>query len=386
MKNSFDEIIDRRNSYSIKHNPLLFGKPDDVLPLWVADMDFLSPPCVIDALVSRAHHGIFGYSEPDAAYFKVIQEWFSKRFGWNVEREWLVAAPGVVNAINIAVRAYTSPGDGILIQQPVYPPFESTVYQTGRKLLINDLVNNNGRYTIDFDDFESKIKNAKLFILCSPHNPVGRVWTCDELTRMAELCLKYNVKIIADEIHQDFVYNENRHLAFAALYECYAKNCVTCTAPSKTFNLAGLLHANIFIQDEAMRDAFKKEYSNCGLSQPSLMGIDACKAAYEGGTKWLDDLIEYLKGNINLLKEFLQTKIPKIKFTEPEGTYLAWLDFTEFSLSAEELEEKITNKAKLWLSNGAQFGRGGAGFMRMNLASPRSVINTALNQLEKVFG
>ena len=386
MKYDFNRVIDRRNTYSIKYDPASRGKPDDVLPLWVADMDFAAPPCVIDALASHAQHGIFGYSEPDAAYFSVIRNWFEKRFNWSVEREWLIVTPGVVNALYIAVRALTEPGDGIVIQQPVYYPFESSVRQTGRRLLVNELGFNNGRYTIDFDDFENKIKEAKLFVLCNPHNPAGRVWTSDELVRMGEICLRHGVTVIADEIHQDFIFPGHKHLVFAALDPRFAGITVTCTSPSKTFNLAGLSHANIFISNETLRGKFKQEYARCGLSQPGVMGLAACKAAYEGGEDWLEQLLVYLAGNMSLIKEFLPTHIPAIKFIEPEGMYLAWLDCSGLGLSAQELETLITHRCKLWLSNGRSFGKGGEGFFRMNAACPRSVLREALQRLKNVNG
>jgi cystathionine beta-lyase len=382
---NFDKPVDRRIAYgySIKHDPASRKKPADVLPMWVADMDFPAPPCVLDVLVERVKHGIFGYSEPDAPYFSAVQGWFEKRFDWHIRREWLSITPGVVNAIYVAIRALTKPGGGVLIQQPVYYPFESAVKDTKRKLLVNQLVyGGDGRYGIDFVDFEEKAKQAGMFILCNPHNPVGRVWTRDELLRMGEICLRHGVTVIADEIHQDFIYEGHRHLVFSGLDERFAGITITCTAPSKTFNLAGLQLANIFISDKAMRGAFEREYASVGLSQPPLMGLAACQAAYEGGAEWLDELIAYLAGNISLTGDFLRTHIPKVKLIEPEGTYLAWLDCAGLGLSVRGLNDFITNKAKLWLNNGPVFGLGGEGFQRMNAACPRSAVNTALERLK----
>ena len=390
MKYDFDRVIDRSNTYSIKYDPAARGKPDDVLPMWVADMDFPAPPCVSDALVARACHGIFGYSEPDAAYCAALQTWFGERFGWRVEREWLTCTPGVVNALYVAVRAFTKPGDAVVVQNPVYYPFNAAVRQTGRELLVNELVydrhaQGGGRYNIDFDDFERKIKQAKLFILCSPHNPVGRVWTRDELMRMGEICLRYGVTVIADEIHQDIVFPGHRHLVFAAVDERFAGISVTCTTPSKTFNLAGLLHANIFIENKTLRAGFRQEYANCGLSQPGIMGLAACQAAYTDGAEWADELTGYLAGNMSLIREFLQAHIPNIKLIQPEGTYLAWLDFSAYKLSDQELDATIIDKAKLWLNSGPIFGSGGSGFQRMNAACPRSVLRGALERLKTAF-
>jgi cystathionine beta-lyase len=384
MKYDFDRVIDRSNSYSIKYEPSWRGKPADVLPLWVADMDFAAPPCVQDALIRRVQHGIFGYSEPDPAYFDVVQKWFEERFNWLVQRDWLTITPGVVNALFIAIRALTEPGDSIVIQQPVYYPFESGVRKTGRQLLVNEFVYSDGRYRIDFQDFEEKIKQAEMFIMCNPHNPVGRVWNRDELTRMGEICLRHGVTVIADEIHQDFVFPGHQHLVFAALNQDFADITVTCTSPSKTFNLAGLLHANIFISNKILRDKFKEEYARCGLSQPGVMGLTACKAAYEGGAEWLEELLDCLAENMLSLKTYLSRHIPKIKLVEPEGTYLAWLDCNELGISAQKLDEALTHRGKLWLSAGYSFGKGGKGFERMNVACPRSVLNNALERLKNI--
>jgi len=384
MKYDFDTVIERKNTKSIKYDPVSRGKPEDVLPLWVADMDFATLPSLREALISRARYGIFGYSEPDGAYFSAIQKWFKERFEWTVKPEWLICTPGVVSALYIAVRALTKPGDGVVVQQPVYYPFNSAVKKTGRTLLVNELIYSEGHYGIDFGDFEDKIKQAKLFILCNPHNPVGRVWTRDELLRMGEICLRYGVPVISDEIHQDIVYPPFRHLVFAGLDERFADIAVTCTAASKTFNLAGMMHANIFISNEKLRLLFNQEYGNCGLSQPGIMGLISCETAYTDGAEWLSELIAYLSGNMALLNEFLQTHVPKIKLVKPEGTYLAWLDFSEFKLSAQELDNAITCKAKLWLNDGVMFGKGGSGFQRMNVACPRSVLQNALERLKSL--
>ncbi|WP_461256564.1 MalY/PatB family protein [Treponema sp. R80B11-R83G3] len=384
MKYNFDKIIDRSNSYSIKYEPAWRGKPADILPLWVADMDFASPPCVQKEIIRRAKHGIYGYSEPDSAYFDVTRKWFENRFNWSPQRDWLTITPGVVNALYIAVRSLTEQGDGIVIQQPVYYPFESSIRKTGRQLLVNELVYSDGHYYIDFQDFEERIKQAKMFVLCNPHNPVGRVWKTEELTRMGEICLRHNVIVIADEIHQDFIFPEHEHIVFAALNQDFADITVTCTAPSKTFNLAGLMSANIFISNKNLREKFKEEYARCGLSQPGVMGLIACKAAYQDGAQWLEQLIDYLAGNIAFLKTYLSKHIPKIKLIEPEGTYLAWLDFNALGIPAQKIDEAITQKGKLWLSAGHTFGKGGKGFERINLACPRSVLHNALDRLKSI--
>ena len=380
MGYNFDEIHNRYGTYSIKYDPISRGKPEGALPMWVADMDFKAPQCVSDALKKLAEHGIYGYSEPDAAYFETVQNWFLRRFNWRIEREWTFITPGIVNALFIAVRALTEVGDGVLIQQPVYYPFESAVTQTGRKLIVNQLIYENGKYTIDFEDFEAKIKQAKMFILCNPHNPVGRVWTKDELTRMGEICLKHNVLIIADEIWQDFIYEGNKHVVFSSISQKFADITVTATAASKTFNLAGMHHANIFIPNEKLRNKFKREYASSGLSQPGTAGIITCKAAYDGGEKWLNALIAYLSENMQFIDSFLKERIPKVKLVKAEGTYLAWLDCT--ALGVDDMETKLAEEAKLWLNDGERFGIGGKGFLRMNIACPLDVVKDAMLRLE----
>jgi cystathionine beta-lyase len=386
MTYDFDSQIDRRGTCSVKYDFAAQGMPDDVLPLWVADMDFRTPPCVTEALAEAVRHGIFGYSMPDSGFFTAVQGWYSRRFNWNTEREWIIITPGVVTAIYIAIRALTGPNDGVVIQQPVYYPFESAIRQTGRQLLVNELVYDGGRYSIDFDDFEHKIKHAKLFILCSPHNPVGRVWTQDELSRMGDICLRNSVVVVSDEIHQDFVFPGHRHHVLAGLDPRLAEITITCTAPSKTFNLAGIHHSNIFISNEKIRGMFAKEAAMCGLNLAGLMGIVSCRAAYEGGEAWLLELLDYIGGNMSLTRDYLQSQVPRIKLVEPEGTYLAWLDFRGLGLPVEEIEKMLVHKARLWLINGAIFGQGGTGFFRVNTACPRSVLREGLDRLTSVFG
>lgn len=385
MKYNFDHVIDRRNTNSIKYDMAARGKPENLLPLWVADMDFQAPPCVIDALTEKTRHGIFGYSDTGHLYFAVLQNWFARRFGWNIEQNWLVKTPGIVNAIHIAVRALTEPGDSVLIQQPVYYPFASAVKQTGRNLVVNVLLYEDGHYQIDFDDFEKKIaeNHVKMFILCNPHNPVGRVWTHEELVRLGDVCLRHGVIVVSDEIHQDFIYERRRHLVFAGLEDTYRDMTITCTAPSKTFNLAGLQLSNIFIANARLRERFAHEYARCGLSQPGIMGIAACQAAYEGGEEWLNALLDYLTGNLSFLREFLNSRIPRVRLVEPEGTYLAWLDCRALRLTSRELDEMILHKAGVWLDDGPMFGMGGDGFQRMNIACPRVVLQEALERLEQ---
>ncbi|MDR1615902.1 MAG: pyridoxal phosphate-dependent aminotransferase [Syntrophomonadaceae bacterium] len=385
MKYDFDSIIDRRNTDSIKFNPADRGRPDDVLPFWVADMDFQSPPCVLDALSERVRHGIFGYSDTDRNYFEVLGNWFASRFGWEIKPEWLVKTPGVVNAIYTAVRSQTLPGESIIINQPVYYPFSAAVKNNQRNLVVSELLYENHRYGIDFEDFEQKILkyNVKMFILCNPHNPVGRVWTREELTRLGEICLRHGVIVAADEIHADFIYPGNEHLVFAALHPSFRDMTITFTSPSKTFNLAGLQLANNFISNAEIRTKFKKEFERSGLSQLSAMGIVAGRAAYAYGADWLEELLLYLNGNLDFTRRFLNDNLPQIELVEPEGTYLAWLDCRSLRLSVKELEDFILHQARLWLDGGTMFGAGGAGFQRINIACPQLFLQKALNNLQE---
>jgi cystathionine beta-lyase len=386
MNSYFDQQADRTGRYSMKFDPSPRGKPADVLPMWVADMDFAAPPCVREAVAEYGGFGIFGYSEPDAAFFEVLQSWFERRHGWRIAREWTVMTPGVVNALYVGVRAFTREGDGVVIQQPVYYPFECAIRDTRRTLLVNPLVYENGQYTIDFDDFEEKIKQAKLFILCSPHNPAGRVWTQAELERMGEICLRHKVTVIADEIWQDLVYPPYKNIVFASIAPELAEITVTATAPSKTFNLAGLQLANIFASNKELHRQFKQSFNDLGLHQPSLMGLVSCRAAYEHGEEWLAALLDYLAGNFAYLRDYLTRHVPGIKLVEAQGTYLAWLNCMEWcerlNIPQGQLDEVMTRKAKLWLSDGRAFGVGGEGFMRMNAACPREVLGEALGRIK----
>ncbi|HAL74266.1 MAG TPA: aminotransferase [Clostridiales bacterium] len=384
----FDEIIDRRNTGSIKYDfAERRGKPADVLPLWVADMDFRAPAEVMQALEDRSRHGIFGYSEAGPAYFEAVQGWLQRRLDWTVEPQWLIKTPGVVFAINIAIRALTCEGDSIMIQQPVYYPFADSIRVNNRRLSVNQLVYADGHYSIDFVDFEEKIirDKVRLFILCNPHNPVGRVWSADELTVLGDICLRHGVKVIADEIHADFVYPGHRHQVFAALKPEFSEITVTCTSPSKTFNLAGLQISNIFIADPVIRRLFREEMTCCGYGMTGVMGIVACQAAYTYGDAWLDALLKYLQGNLAFLREFLQDKLPSIRLVEPEGTYLAWLDCRNLGMSDDELDRCILHEAGVWLDAGPMFGDGGQGFQRINIACPRQTLAEALTRCQTPF-
>ncbi len=384
MKYEFNDIVDRRNTNSLKYDfAVERGKPSDILPLWVADMDFKAPPEVLNALQKAVSHGIFGYSEVKRDYFAAVHDWFYQHFNWDTKEQWLIKTPGVVYAIALAVKALTKEKEGVLIQQPVYYPFEETILLNKRALVVNYLVYKDGKYSIDYDDFEQKIieGNVKLFVLCNPQNPVGRVWTKEELTKMGEICIRHNVVIVSDEIHCDFTYPGFQHTVFANINETFAENTITCTSPSKTFNLAGLQVSNIFIKNDRLRNKIIYELDKSGYSQLNTLGLVACKAAYQYGEPWLEELKEYLLDNLNFVREFLKENLPMIKLIEPEGTYLIWLDFTKLNLTSGEMKELIVNKAKLWLDAGQMFGRNGVGFERINIACPRKLLQKAMEQL-----
>ena len=382
----FNEIIDRKNTNSIKYDfALRRGKPENLLPLWVADMDFKVSEKILEALHERVEHGIFGYSEVQDEYFEAVQGWLEKRHHWKVESRWLVKTPGVVFALAMAVQAFTDPGDGVMIQKPVYYPFSEVIEDNDRIIVDNTLyLGEDGRYHIDFEDFERKAEqyHIKLFLLCNPHNPVGRVWTREELERLGEICIRRDIIVVSDEIHQDFVF-KGEHLVFADLSEELKNRTITCTSPSKTFNLAGLQISNIFIANQQLRRRFRRQVGAAGYSQLNTLGLTACEAAYRCGEDWHDQLMEYLRANISYVREFLKERIPAIQFIEPEGTYLVWLDFRELGLTEGEREDLIVKKAGLWLDSGAMFGPAGEGFERINIACPRSIVKQAMESLER---
>lgn len=384
MKIDFNQVVDRKNTNSLKYDfAAERGKSTDILPLWVADMDFPTVPAVTDALINASKHGIFGYSESKIDYFHVLEHWFQTHHNWSVAPNWLVKSPGIVFAIATAVQAYTKPLDSIIIQRPVYYPFSNTIINNQRNLVNNPLVFKNGTYEIDYMDFEQKIidHKVKMFILCNPHNPVGRVWTSEELLTLGDICLKHKVLVVSDEIHADFTYPGHTHMVFANLKPEFLDITITCTAPSKTFNLAGLQISNIWIGNTLLKEKFTKAMDNTGYCEPNSMGLIACKAAYQQGEEWLADLKEYLLNNLNYIKDFLRINLPMLKLIEPEGTYLIWIDFRELNLSSEDLEDLIVNKANLWLDAGTMFGSEGNGFQRINIACPRTTLEKAMNQL-----
>lgn len=389
MKYDFSTEISREGTSTIKYDKreVIFGDPN-VLPMWVADMDIATPPFIIERLQKRLQHPILGYTLQDDEYNKAIAWWLEKRFGWTIETSWLSYCPGIVAGLNHAVQAYTNPRDKVLIQSPVYHPFFYAVRQNGRELLTNPLTLTNGKYQIDFDDFEAKLKQGvKLFVLCSPHNPVGRVWSPSELTRMAELCLKYNTLIVSDEIHADLVLEPSKHTPLALLSPEIADKTITFGSASKTFNIAGLATAWIAISNSNLLKQYNLQAQRNGTWHGNIFGFEATKAAYTPeGEEWLEQLLAYLSKNIGLVRDFLALHLPKVKLVEPEGTYLLWLDFREYNLSNDELKEILVKKAGIGFNAGEMFGDEGSGFQRMNIACPSQTVTFALNQLKDAFG
>ncbi len=383
---NFDEEIDRHDTFSLKYDcNKRRNKPEDVFPIWVADMDFKCPEEILKDLRQKVDFGIFGYSEPNEEYFQSLHNWYFNNFNVNLKTDWVVMTPGIVFALAMAVKAFTKENDYILINNPVYYPFSEVIIDNNRNVISSDLVLNNSHYEIDFEDFENKIKKykIKLYFLCSPHNPVGRVWTKEELDKIIKICKENNVIIVSDEIHSDFVW-KGKHTCLLN-YEEYLNNIIVCTSPTKTFNFATLQISNILIPNNELRLKFKKEIDKAGYSQLGLMGIVACNSAYKHGLPWLNELRNYLKENISFVDTFLKEKLPKVKLIKPEGTYLLWLDFRALGLSDEDLNFAILNKAKLWLDSGSMFGKSGQGFQRINIALPRKKLQWALEQLEKTF-
>lgn len=391
---NFDEIVDRRGTnclkydFAVERGALKPGEDSNgLLPLWIADMDFRTSSFVQDALIRSVEHGIFGYTEPKAEYFRALQNFYHRRHNFEFDPRWVIKTPGVMIVLALAIKAFTKVGDAVLIQQPVYMHFPDVILQNDRKLVSNDLVyGEDGRYHIDFEDFERKIveNNVKLFLLCSPHNPVCRVWTREELLRVGEICLKHNVFVVADEIHNDFVF-EGTHTVFASLGEKFADNSITVTSPTKTFNLAGLQIAHAFIKNPEVRKAIRKEIDGIGYSQVTIPGLVAAQAAYEHGEEWLEALKKYLKGNIDFVDKFVKENLPGVKLVPMEATYLAWLDFKGTGLSTTQVDDLIRNKARLWLNSGTLFGKTGECFQRVNLACPRRILEEALNRIKKAL-
>jgi len=382
MAYDFDAIVDRRNTFSAKWDYCESG----VLPMWVADMDFESPREIVDAIKDRAAHGVFGYTRTPDSYYQAAADWMKDRHGWEIKKDWIVTTPGVLPALCFAIRAFSDPGDKVIVQSPVYHPFYYVVVRSEREPVENTMKLVDGGYEMDYEHLESLIdEKTKLLILCSPHNPVGRVWKKDELQKLAEICMERGVLIVADEIHSDIIMKGHRHTPLATLSEEIAGNVITCTAGSKTFNLAGLACSNVIISDDELYDKFKSAVSNLWVESPNMFGLIATQAGYIHGKPWLERLLEYLNGNYDFLVSYLKEHIPRIKPFPLEGTYLVWLDFSEFGLPDMEIKDILLSKAGVWLDFGPQFGTGGEGFQRMNIACPRKILEDGLSRIAKIF-
>ena len=392
MKYNFDEIIDRHGTHSIKWEAgdLLkeFGFTDrfdeDTISLFVADMDFPCPQPVLDALHERVDRKMFGYSSPATSpdYVEAIRGWFKRRHDWDIAADSIVFTPGTVEAVNILIRTFSAEGEGVIIQRPVYSPFMSSIEGNNRCVVSNSLVNNDGYYTIDFDDFEQKAKDPQntLFILCSPHNPVGRVWTPDELIKMAEICLANDVLFVSDEIHGDLIRKDQTHYPICILVD--DDRLISCTATNKTFNMAGLHCSNIIINNEEMREQYKRAL---GWKSPTPFAITALIAAYNHGEEWLAQVNDYIDDNLTYLDRFLKEKMPQVKYLIPEGTYIGWLDFRGYGLTDTEIHDRIYNKANVVLEDGTMFGVEGEGFQRICVPSPRPMLHEALERIAAQF-
>ncbi|HHD79168.1 MAG TPA: putative C-S lyase [Epsilonproteobacteria bacterium] len=378
------QSIDRQDTYTTKYDDAKkkFGT-DDLLPLWVADMDLASPKCVQDAMQKRSKHPIYGYTVYPLRYYDAIQIWMQKRFDWQIEQEWIVPCYGVVHSLNFAISAYTNEGDGIIVQTPLYPPFVSSVKHKKRKVLDNTLVYENGTYHIDFEDFEVKAKEAKLFLLCSPHNPTSRAWDKEELQKMIEICLHHDVLIIADEIHADIVYEKVHHSI--GCFEKMMHHCVVLNAPSKTFNIAGLNTSYAIIPNTTLRQKYIFEQDKSGITNGNPFGIEALMSAYEEGDMWLDALKVHLQENISYVKDFLETHHLPITVVPTEATFLMWLDCRSMGLSHEDLRNFFYYQAKLGLNDGMSFGEAGEGFMRLNVGTSKQVLEEAMQRLLKAY-
>ncbi len=384
MKFDFDEPVNRKNTNCVKYDALktVFGV-NDVIPMWVADMDFKSPPCIVNALKKRLEHEVFGYTIKSDIFFDSIINWMYKRHQWKIEKEWISFSPGVVSGFTLAIEQFTRPGDKIIVQPPVYFPFFHSVTDTGRTLVNNPLKLENGRLGFDFNDLKNKIDaETKLLLLCNPHNPGGSVWTKQELMELSEICYKNGVLIISDEIHADIVYKPAKYIPFASISENAAQNSLTVMSHSKTFNVAGLTTSFVISANKELLLKYNKSLNTSHLYMGNIFGIEALMAAYSNGESWLNELIQYLKSNIDFVAAYLKKHIPDIKVIMPESTFLVWLDCRKLKMTGKELGDLFLKKAKVAINEGSIFGAEGEGFIRLNIGCPRDTVEKALNQIQ----
>lgn len=378
MKYDFDKTIDRRATNSYKWD----SAPEGVLPMWVADMDFRTAPAIIDALQKRVAHGIFGYTRVPDAYYDAVTSWFSRRHGWDIDREWIIYTSGVVPAVSAVIKALTVPGDKVIVQTPVYDCFFSSIRNNGCEIVSNPLRRTADTYKMDFDALErcAADPRTKVMLLCNPHNPAGRVWTPDELTRLGNICLRNGVTVVADEIHCELVYQGFKYTPFASLSDAFLHRSVTCVSPSKAFNIAGLQIANIVAFDNDLRSRIDKAININEVCDVNPFGVAATIAAYNEGEEWLNQLVDYLHGNYEAMAEFCRRELAEFPITRLEGTYLVWMDCSSLGMSSDALEHALLDDARLWLNAGTMYGAEGEGYMRWNIACPRSVMLDGLNR------
>jgi len=386
-KFNFDEIIERKDTDSIKWSKKRlkedFGAEDSI-PMWIADMDFKAAPPILDAIVARAKHGVYGYGHITDEFLEAAATWQKKRNGWIIDKEWILFTPGIIPALNFILETFCNPGDNVIIQSPVYYPFANIINNNGCHIANNSLILDDGRYEINFPQLEELARDsrAKIMILCNPHNPVGRVWTEDELKRIGDICIKNNVLVVTDEIHSDLIYPPNHHIPFGKISEAFRMNSIVCTSPSKTFNLAGLQLSNIIVPNEKLRNELRNKISTIDID-PNSFATVAQIAAYNHGEEWLEKLLVYLQKNLDFMETFIEKRMPRVKFQRPEATYLAWLDFSDYGLSDQELQTLMQQEAKVAMDDGFIFGSGGEQFQRINFACPKSMLKKALERIEE---
>jgi cysteine-S-conjugate beta-lyase len=387
MNYNFETLIDRSNNFSAKWSEMdkKYGS-NDLLPMWVADMDFKAAPCIIDAIRDRLEQGIYGYTTRVDSYNESIVNWAARRYNWDIKSDWLIFSPGVIPSISLIIQEMTEKNDKIMIQEPVYSPFNSVVKDNGRELVISPLKKlEDGNYVMDYEDIESKIKDVKMFILCNPHNPVGRVWTKEELQKLGDICLKNNVKVISDEIHSDMIFKGHKHIPFASISDEFAQNSITCMAPTKTFNIAGLQMSQVILPNKEDYKVLDSAFARLDIRRNNAFSLVATQAAYNNGEEWLNELLEYIEGNMDFAVNYIKENIPSLKVKKPEGTYLLWVDFSETGLSDEEVTKALVEKGKVALNSGVSFGIGGNGYQRINLACPRVMVEDGLSRIKKAI-
>jgi cystathionine beta-lyase len=386
MNEYFDEIVSRFNTNSAKWDGIAADYGKDVIALSVADMDLRAPEALINKMAEMAQHGIYGYTDTFETYFEAVQSWFERKYNWKITKEWIVFCPRIVQAVSIIIQNFTNVGDKVLVHTPSYTPISNAVKVNHRNLVESPLLFKNGHYEIDFEDTEEKMKEGiKVLLLCSPHNPTGRVWTKEELLRLGNLCLKYNVLLVSDDIHADFIHEGHRHTFIATLSDQLAEQCIICTSPAKTFNLAGLEIANIIIPNEKIRKRFRENIIQAGIRNPTFFAVPALETAYTSCDDWFENVRDYIEGNIAFTKQFCKENLPKFKVIEPEGTYLLWIDVSEWSSKEKDLKHWILEEAKVSVSFGSYFGENYEGFIRLNVATPRAILNKGLQRISQIY-